>query len=290
MPLKGACFMRCIVTGGNAGIGRAAAFGLARRGAGILLVCRNMERAKQTRSDIIRETGNTDVTAMRADLSLMADVRCFIENYKARFGSLNVLINNAADFDLGRKQAQVTKEGLETQFAVNHLAPFALVQGLLPLLKVSVDGRVINIASKGLLMHPRMAIDFDNLNGEKKYTPARAYYQSKLAQLIFTIDLSRRLAGTSVSAYCLRVPAVKVDMDRYDISPALKALYRIKSRAALTPEKMAEAYVELALGEKRAGVYYDENLREVPPGSTATDEAQMARLWKASERMIQSCR
>jgi NAD(P)-dependent dehydrogenase (short-subunit alcohol dehydrogenase family) len=277
--------MRCIVTGANAGIGRSAALGLARRGVGVVLVCRNMEKAELTQSEIVRETGNTDVTAMRADLSLLADVRRFIEDYISRFNNLDVLINNAADFDLSRRQPHITSEGLEAQFATNHLAPFLLVKGLMPLLQASADGRIINIASKGLLMYPRLSINFNNLNGEKKYTPTHAYYQYKLAQLIFTLDLNRRLTNSSISAYCLRVPAVKVDMGRYNISPVMKALYRFKSRAALTPEKMAEAYIEIALGEKRNGAYYDENLQEVAPGGTALNEAQMARLWEVSDQL-----
>ncbi len=177
---------RCIITGGNSGIGRSAAFQIASKGYSVVLACRNMEQAKKTSEEIIASTGNPNITAMKVDLSLMVEVKRFVKEYTDRFQSLDVLINNAADFDLSRRVPFITPEGIETQFATNLLAPFALAQGLLPLLQQSDDGRIINISSQGLALYPNLAFNFDNVGGSKDYSPAKTYYQTKLGLLMLS--------------------------------------------------------------------------------------------------------
>lgn len=277
---------KCIITGSNSGIGRAAAFQLAEKGCTLILACRNITSAEKTRDEIIKNTGNQNVFAMRVDLSLISDVKNFVKEYAEKHGSLDILINNAADFDLSRKSPSLTAENNETQFATNHLAPFALTNGLLPLLLKSHDGRIINIASQGLILYPNIKFDFENIKGEKHYSPAKTYYQTKLAQLMFSISLKEKLTDTNISVYAVRVTNVKVDINRYpNLSAISKFMYKVKSRFSISPEEMAKVYVELALGEKRNGLYYDENLKEVKANKNAYDKAARDMLWDISEKL-----
>lgn len=278
----------CIITGGNSGIGRSAAYQIAEKGLRVIIACRNLIAGEKTAEDIREKTGNSEVYARRVDLSLIEEVTLFTHSFTEEFGSLDILINNAADFDLGRKVPLITREGHEAQFATNHLAPFALVMGLMPLLQHSEDGRIINIASQGLMLYPRLNFDFDNIKGDKSYSPAKTYYQTKLAHLMFSLTLKEKLKETPISVYAVRVTNVKIDMARYDhISPILKLMYKIKSRFSITPDEMAKVYAELAVGPKREGFYYDEKMKEVPANQSVYDPAIRDRLWKMTEQMIQ---
>lgn len=277
----------CIITGANSGIGRAAAYQIAEKGFAVILACRNMTAAQAVCDDIIKTTGNANVSAMRVELSLVSDVKRFIAEYISQYGALDVLINNAADFDISRKTPLITSEGNEAQFATNHLAPFALSTGLLPLLKQSDNGRIINISSQGLVMYPNLTFDFDNIKGQKNYSSAKTYYQTKFAQLLFSLALREKLADTLVSVYAIRVSNVKIDMARYpNISPILKLMYKIKSKLSISPEDMAHVYTELATGMKQRGFYFDEKMQEVKANKNAYDKVAQQRLWSLSEQLI----
>lgn len=274
----------CIITGANSGIGKSAAFQLAAKGLRVILACRNLAQAEEVCGQIQGQTGNKQVFARRVDLSLVADTRRFAREYTDEFGALDVLINNAADFDLSRKRPLITTEGNEAQFATNLLAPFVLTNELLPLLRQSSDGRVINIGTQGLAVYPNLSFNFENIRGEKSYSPAKTYYQTKLGLLMVSLALREKLAGTNISVHAIRVTNVKIDMARYaDISPILKAMYRVKSRFSILPEEMAKAYTALATGEKRDGFYYDEKLREVRCNKSAYDKEAQQRLWRLCE-------
>ena len=274
----------CIITGGNSGIGKSAAFQIASKGFSVILACRNIEQAQEVCKEITLTTGNPHVFAMRVDLSLVCDVKNFIKAYTQRFDTLDVLINNAADFDLSRKTPLITSEGHEAQFATNHLAPFALVQGLLPLMQKTSDSRVINISSQGLMLYPNLTFDFDNIKGDKYYSPAKTYYQTKLAQLMFSLMLKDKLAESNISVYSVRVTNVKIDMNRYqNISPLLKYMYKVKSQFSISPDEMAKVYTELATGSKRSGFYYDEKMREVKANKFAYNKEAQQKLWDLSE-------
>lgn len=276
----------CIITGSNSGIGKCAAEQIAAKGYAVVLACRSMDRAQRACDDIIRATGNSNVMAMQADLSMVAEVRRFIGDFTQKFDSLDVLINNAADFDLGRKQPLITAEGNEAQFATNLLAPFALERGLLPLLMQSPDGRILNISSQGLMLYPNLTFDFDNLLGQKGYSPAKTYYQTKLGLLMNSLTQRERLAGSTVSVHCIRVTNVKVDISRYpNLSAMMKMMYRMKSRFSISPEQMAQVYTELATGEKRQGFYYDEKLLEVRANRHAYNQDARLRLWELCETL-----
>ena len=183
-----------IVTGANAGIGKRVALGMAQAGATVIMACRSAERGAAARREVIAQSGNSDVHLLQVDLSSQASIRAAVASFEARFGRLDVLIDNAANFDHRLKAPILTAEGIETVFATNHLGPFLLTNLLLPRLKASAPARVIDVASKGLIAYPRLSIEFDNLNGQRKFSMQHAYYHSKLAQVMFTYDLAERLA------------------------------------------------------------------------------------------------
>lgn len=279
----------CIITGANSGIGKSAAFQIAGKGLRVILACRNIEQAEAVCTQIQSETGNAEVFARRVDLALVSDAKRFASDFTQEFGALNILINNAADFDLSRKRPLLTAEGNEVQFATNLLSPFMLIKELLPLMVQSGDGRIINIGTQGLIAYPNISFDFDNIYGQKSYSPAKAYYQTKLGLMMISLALRRRVADPSVSVYAVRVTNVKVDISRYpDISKLHKTMYQLKSRFSISPDDMAQVYTTLAIEQKRIGFYYDEKLREVRCNRNAYDEGAQERLWQICEQLSET--
>lgn len=180
-----------IVTGANAGIGRETAHGLAKIGHTVIMVCRNVPAGEQVRQEIVSQTGNQAVAVMMCDLSSQQSIRQFVADFSAKYPRLDVLINNAANFDHTLKQPTLTEDGVEVIFATNHLGPFLLTNLLLDQLKASAPSRVLTVASQGLVTYPFLSIEFANLNGQNKFSTQHAYYHSKIAQVMFTFDLSR---------------------------------------------------------------------------------------------------
>ena len=278
-----------IITGANAGIGFQTALGLAQQGHQVVMMCRNQQRGQAAQQQIIAETGNNKVDLILVDFASQQSILEAVAEFTSRYTRLDVLINNAANFDITQKSPTLTDDSVETIFATNHLAPFLLTNLLLPILKASTSARILNVASKGLIAHPFLHIEFDNLNGQRKFNAAHAYYHSKLAQVIFTYDLAERLAGTGVTVNCIRVPAVKLDSGRYDhIPPLLRAIYRFKMRFSLTTEAMAATYIQLATAPQFAainGVYFDENCQPVKSSRQSYDRAVWGQLWDVSTKL-----
>lgn len=269
----------CIITGGNSGIGFQAAMQIAKKGYHVTLLCRNETSSANACKQIQEETGNIHVDYLIADLSLMWQVKKAVANYLEKYDTLDVLINNAADFDLSVKKPILTEEGLEKQFATNVVAPFLLSTLLLEGLKRSDDGRIINISSQGLCVYPNLKLDFDNFKGEKKYSPASTYYQHKLALLTFSLHMRRIQSDIKVQA--VRVTNVKIDMNRYsNISPFLKKLYYIKSKFSISSSKMAEVYTMLATEDGHEGFLYDEKRKEVKATKSAYLENEQNILYQ----------
>ena len=183
----------CLVTGATSGIGKATTLALATAGARVILVGRSLEKGESTRAEIVRGSGNDRVDLLVADLSSQQAIRHLAAEIDNRYPHLHVLVNNAGGIWSKRL---VTVDGLETTFAVNHLAYFLLTSLLLNLLKASADARVVNVGSA---WHSGV-INFDDLQSEQSYSMLRAYRQSKLANLLFTYELARRLAGSGVTA------------------------------------------------------------------------------------------
>ena len=280
----------CIVTGANSGIGKAVALVLAKSNATVIMLCRNRKRGQSALDEIINQSKNPYTRLMIADLSSQKSIRAFAMEFQAQYNNLHILINNAANFDMNLKKPQLTEDGIETIFATNHLGPFLLTNLLIEKLKASAPGRVINVASKGLVAYPFLNIEFDNLNGEKRYSAIHAYYHSKLAHVMFTYELARRLNGTGVTANCIRVSNVAVSDERLvNHSKVLQVLYRQKRRFSITPERMAEAYLYLAASPDLvnvSGKYFNEHNRQVSSSRNSYNEEAWKKLWEISTMLI----
>ena len=279
----------CMITGANSGIGKRAALQFAQKGATVVMVCRSKERGKAALTEIREKSGNKSVDLMLCDLSLQKSVRKLVKEFKENYTQLHVLINNAANFDYTLKKPVLTEDGIEVIFATNHLGPFLLTNLLLDVMKKSAPSRILNIASKGLIMYPRLTIEFYNLNGEKKFSYQHAYYHSKTAQIMFTYELAKRLEGTGVTVNCIRVTNVKIDLERIKgVSRLSRYVYGIKRSFGITPEEMAKTYVYLATApelEEITGKYFDEHGKEVKSSKRSYDEAVWKKLWDVSEEL-----
>ena len=278
-----------VVTGANAGIGRETARGLAQLGHTVVMVCRNVQAGEVVRQEIVAQTGNQAVDLMKCDLSSQKTIRQFAAGFTAKYPRLDVLINNAANFDHTLKRPTLTEDGAEVIFATNHLGPFLLTNLLLETLKASAPARVLTVASKGLMTYPFLSIEFDNLAGQKKFSTQHTYYHSKMAQVMFTFDLAERLQGTGVTVNCIRVTNVQIDKGRYEYITGWKRwAYEIKRSKAITPAQMAAAYIQLAVVpefEAVTGKYFDEHCKEVKAYKPAYDRAVWKRLWAVSAEM-----
>ncbi|MCB0246041.1 MAG: SDR family NAD(P)-dependent oxidoreductase, partial [Anaerolineae bacterium] len=211
---------------------------------------------------------------MLVDMSLQSSIDDLAEAYLAQHDRLDVLIQNAAVFDITQKEAVYTAEGIESVWATNHLGPVLLTERLWGALQASSQARVIAIASKGLVAKPFLKVDLDDPEFRSRpFSVEDAYYQSKLAQIMYTYWLAERGREARITANCIRVPAVRVDIDKYDnLSPLMKKAYALKSRFALTPEEMAVCYTRLATAPELhdvSGVYFNEKMKPVKPPNYA---------------------
>lgn len=278
-----------LITGANSGIGKAAAVQLAALGASVVMACRSVERGEQALQAVKQATGSQKVDLFQLDLSSQASIRRFAADFQARHTRLDVLIHNAANFDLSLNSPVLTADGIETIFATNHVGVFLLTHLLLGTLKASAPSRIITVASKGLMVYPNLDIEFDNLNGQRGFSPQHAYYHSKLAQIMFTYDLAERLRGTGVTANCVRVTNVALPDERLTHLPAwLRKIYALKRRMSITPERQAETYVFLATDpavQQVTGGYWDENNRQVRSSARSYNRETWRKLWSETERL-----
>jgi NAD(P)-dependent dehydrogenase (short-subunit alcohol dehydrogenase family) len=279
-----------IITGANAGIGKAAAIQLTQLGAHVVMMCRSRERGEQALQEVRTAAHRNNVELILVDMSSQAAVRRAVEEFLSRHDRLDVLIHNAANFDHRQKEPVFTEDGLENVLATNHVNIFLMTQLLLERLKVSAPSRIITVASKGLITYPFLDIDFDNLNGEKKFAMQRAYYQSKQAQVMFTFDLAERLKGTGITVNCVRVGNVAIPDERLTHLPGwMLKIYHLKRRFALTPEKMAETYVWLAADpalQDVTGGYWDAPNVPVKANKHAYNRETQKRLWQVTQAKI----
>ncbi|GAP13036.1 dehydrogenase [Longilinea arvoryzae] len=278
-----------LITGANSGIGKAAAVQLAAMGATVVLACRSCERGEQALHDVRTNANSQKVELMQVDLSSQASIRAFAAEFQARHSHLDVLIHNAANFDQSLKTPVLTGDGVETIFATNHVGVFLLTHLLLETLKASAPSRILTVASKGLSVYPFLDIEFDNLNGQRNFSPQHAYYHSKLAQILFTYDLAERLRGTGVTVNCVRVTNVAVADERLTgLDPWVRRLYEIKRRMSIRPERQAQTYVYLAADpavQEITGAYWDENNQQVRSSPKSYNRETWKRLWDETERL-----
>jgi NAD(P)-dependent dehydrogenase (short-subunit alcohol dehydrogenase family) len=270
----------CLVTGSTSGIGRVTALELAKMGATVVLACRDKSKGETTRDDIKAQNSNASVDMLLADLSSQQSVRQLARDFTDRYSRLDVLVNNAGGVFLRRS---TTVDGLERTFAVNYLAPFLLTNLLLDTLKASAPARVVTVSSG---VHQGAIINFNDLQGEKGYRGLRAYGQSKLATILFTHELAKRLQGTNVTANCLHPGMVASNFGQGN-GPVLSLLIKLALRTGISPEKGAETSVYLASSPEVEGVTgkYFSNCKEVHSSKESYDDAAGQRLWEISAEL-----
>ena len=274
----------CLVTGANSGIGRATALGLARMGANVVMVCRSESSGETARAQIVAESGNATVDLMIADLSLQRSIRRLADAFLEEYGHLHVLVNNAG---LLLRRRTLTPDGLETTFALNHLSYFLLTNLLLDVLKASAPARIVNVTAGVPLMG---TISFDDLQGEKRYGGIRAYSQSKLANVLFTYELARRLRGTGVTVNCLFPGVVRTSLSR-DYGRLLGLVLKAGSLLMRSPARGAQTSIYLASSPEVEGVTgrFFANKKEARSSRESYDETAARRLWDVSEELTKPC-
>ncbi len=270
-----------VVTGASSGIGLATAVELARQGADLVLEGRRPERLAAAADEVKAARGPGTVTALRADLARLAEVRALAGELLARCPRIFALVNDAGG---ASQRREVTADGFERTFAVNHLAPYLLTRLLLDRLRESAPSRIVNVASEG---HHRGDLDFSDLQLERGYAMMRAYGRAKLANVLFTRELARRLAGSGVTANCLHPGVVATRI--WDGAPWFaRPLFAVAKWFMISPERSAESVVRLAADPALEGVsgkYFDQQV-EAEPSALARDDALAKRLWEESARLV----
>jgi NAD(P)-dependent dehydrogenase (short-subunit alcohol dehydrogenase family) len=267
----------CLVTGANSGLGKVTALELARMGAHVVMVCRDRIKGEAALAEIKQASANDHIELMFCDLSSQADIRRFADEFKATHDRLDVLINNAGVY-LRKRTMTVNK--LEATFAINHLGYFLLTNLLVDLLKQSAPARIVNVASGA---HASGHINFDDLQGEKSYSGVKAYCHSKLANILFTRELARRLAGTQVTANCLHPGAVATGIFR-SLPKPIEAIIKL---VTMSPEKGAQTTIYLASSpavEQVTGKYFVRST-EAQASPEAQDDEIAHHLWAESARL-----
>jgi len=271
-----------LVTGGTRGIGRATAIGLASMGARVGITGRDRTRAEAAAAAIVRASGNQAVDVFVADMSSQAEVRRLAGEVLAGYPRLDVLLNNVGGFWAHRHG---TVDGLERTFALNHLAPFLLTSLLLDRLRASAPARVVTVSSGAQSMGK---IDFDDLMGERKYSGQSAYNQSKLANVMFTFELARRLEGTGVTATVLHPGVTSTGFGSEDTARGWGPLIALMRPFMKSPARGAETSVYLATSAEVEGVSgrYFANRKARESHKASHDAATTARLWQVSADLV----
>ncbi|XP_044539861.1 retinol dehydrogenase 13, partial [Gracilinanus agilis] len=276
-----------IITGANTGIGKETARELARRGGRIILACRDLDKCEAAAREIRGDTLNPRVDARRLDLASLKSIRAFAKQIVEEEERVDVLINNAA---VMRCPHWTTEDGFEMQLGVNHLGHFLLTNLLLEKLKAAGASRVITVSS---LAHAAGRMDWEDLNWERRpYEPKAAYCQSKLALVLFTRELSRRLQGTQVTANSLHPGVASTELGRHTAmrnsmfsSTVLGPFFWLLVK---TPSLAAQPSVYLAVAPELghvSGKYFDA-FREKPPAEQAQDDEAARELWARSARLV----
>ena len=266
----------CLITGANSGIGKATALGLAKMGATVVLVSRDRARGEQAQSEIKAQSGNRNIDLLLADLSSQKSIRQLADDFKQRYSQLHVLINNAGVFS---PRKRLTVDGIDMVFAVNQLAPFLLTNLLLDVLKASAPARIVNVSSGS---HEANYLRLVDLQSEKHYRPMRAYGQSKLALVLFTYELARRLDGTGVTANCLHPGFVATNIAQRGLPPPVRLLAKPIFLFGISPEQGARTSIYLASSPDVEGVTGKYFVKSVPRQSAPLthDESLQHKLWQ----------
>ncbi|XP_026139526.1 retinol dehydrogenase 13 isoform X2 [Carassius auratus] len=275
-----------VITGANTGIGMETAKDMARRGARVVMACRDLTRAENAAEYIRRSTGNGNVVIRHLNLASLYSVREFAKEFIATEERLDILINNAGVMMCPK---WVTEDGFEKQLAVNHLGHFLLTNLLLGMLKRSSPSRVVNLSS---IAHVGGNIEFDDLFFDKRpYSPLLSYKQSKLANVLFSRELARRIKGTGVSSYCLHPGVIRTELIRHILVqyPVLKIVLSVPCILLMkTPWQGAQTSIYCAVTEgleSKSGCYFSD-CAEKDPAPEGKDDEVSRRLWEESARMV----
>jgi NAD(P)-dependent dehydrogenase (short-subunit alcohol dehydrogenase family) len=272
----------CLITGGTNGIGKSTAQGLARLGATVVIVGRDAQKTRQVVEEIRSATDNENVDSLLADLSSQQEVRRLASEFKRKYSQLHVLLNNAGGTFTTR---QLSVDGIEMTLALNHLAYFLLTNLLLDMLEVSAPARIINVSSDA---HSRGTIDFDNLQGERSYSSFGPYGNSKLANILFTIELARRLEGTGVTVNALHPGLTSTGFGKNNPGLLMKIMGVVIPLIARSPEKGAVTSIYLASSPEVQSITgkYFVDCKVTQPAPQATDSAVARQLWDVSADMV----
>jgi NAD(P)-dependent dehydrogenase (short-subunit alcohol dehydrogenase family) len=272
-----------LVTGATDGIGKETARRLAERGARVFIAGRNAEKGAAAVRDIATNTGTDQAEFLQADLSVQADVRGLAKAVKQRTNRLDVLVNNAGVIMFRREE---TRDGIEMTFGLNHLNYFLLTHELLDLLKASAPARIVSVAS---IAHRRAMLDFDDLQLSRGFGAWRAYSRSKLANIMFTYALARRLEGTGVTANCLHPGFVSSHFGqngRFLARTGMALAMRFGN--AISVAQGAQTSVYLASAPEvtsQSGLYFDEG-KAVKSNHASYDRHAQEKLWGISAKMV----
>lgn len=271
----------CMVTGANSGIGKATTLELAKRGAHVVMVCRDQKFGKTAREEIISNGGNESIDLLLADFASQKAIRNLADEFKAKYSRLDVLVNNAG---LIMDKFRLTEDGIETTFAVNHLGYFLLTNLLLDIIKDSRPARIVNVASDA---HRGTTIDFDDLYCEKNFKPFESYGRSKLANIMFTYQLARRLNDSGVTTNCLH-PGVVATNFGHTGSKSFYLMFKTAKPFLLSPQKGAATPVYLAVSDDVQGVTgkYFINKQAAQSSELSYNTNAQKRLWVESENLV----
>ncbi|MCP4895829.1 MAG: SDR family oxidoreductase [bacterium] len=271
----------CLITGASSGIGKEAARALARMGADIVLVARDPARGQASRQSILSSAPDADIDLLIADFTSLRQVKQLAADITSKRDRLDVLLNNAGVTLSGK---QLTEDGIEKVWAVNHFAPFLLTRELGEMLRSTPESRIVTVASDA---HHKAKLNLNAMSEGSYSSGWRAYCDSKLANILFSKELARRMAGDGVVANCLHPGVVATGFARKG-PPIIRLFFKLARRSLLTPEQGAETLVYLASSEEGGQVSggYFHKCRQATPSTTAQDEIAAERLWEISERVI----
>ncbi|XP_043267590.1 retinol dehydrogenase 14 [Venturia canescens] len=271
-----------IITGCTSGIGRETAKDLARRGAKVIMACRNVETASKLKDEIVKATKNSNVHVRKLDLSSLKSVREFAQQINREESRLDVLIHNAGTAETFAKK--VSEDGIEMTMATNHYGPFLLTHLLIDLLKRSAPSRIVVVASE---LYRISSLNLNNVNPTSSF-PAYLYYVSKYANICFTLELARRLEGTGVTANCLHPGMIDSGIWRNVPAPLSWCLNLIIKGFFKTPEQGAQTSIHLAVSDELDGVTgkYYLDCKEYGLSQGAKDPAKAKKFWELSEAIV----
>jgi NAD(P)-dependent dehydrogenase (short-subunit alcohol dehydrogenase family) len=271
----------CLITGATSGIGKVAATALTAQGAEVVITGRNLQKARDAVEEIMSESGSQSVQYLLADFSDLTQVRDLAASFKERHSRLDILLNNAGAFFNNRIETSYT---VEMVFLVNHLAPFLLTNLLLDVIQTSAPARIINVSSDA---HKYGTLNFDDLGFEHGFFGMKAYARSKLANILFTYELARRLDGSGVTVNAVHPGHVATDIWKTNFSFFGPALKYMMSLFALTPQQGAETLIYLSSSSDLAtitGKYYSK-CKTIPSSALSYDENIARQLWEISEKL-----